>query len=310
MREIPLVVITEREDAATTVECLAAGADDTIVRSPDLELLRARLRAQLRRRQLESERRRYQQELLHRELEVAQARAASELAEARAVLISQLEDKNRELEAFSYSVSHDLRAPLRAIMGFSAAMERDCAETLGEKGQFYLGRVLKAGERMGLLIDDLLALASISTAHLDLRRCSLSEMAAQVVDDLRAAHPERQVEVEIQGGLEVRADARLLQILLENLLSNAWKYTGQQAQAHISLSSPAPGQFVIRDNGAGFDMASAEKLFSPFQRLHSSSEFEGTGVGLATVQRVVSRHAGKIWAEASKGEGAAFYFSL
>ena len=310
IREIPLVVITEREDAATTVECLAAGADDTIVRSHDLGLLRARLRAQLRRRQLESERRRYQQELLHRELEAAQARAASELAEARAVLISQLEDKNRELEAFSYSVSHDLRAPLRAIMGFSAAMERDCAETLGEKGQFYLGRVLKAGERMGLLIDDLLALASISTAHLDLRRCSLSDMAAQVVDDLRAAHPERQVEVEIQGGLEVRADARLLQILLENLLSNAWKYTGQQAQAHISLSSPAPGQFVIRDNGAGFDMASAEKLFSPFQRLHSSSEFEGTGVGLATVQRVVSRHAGKIWAEASKGEGAAFYFSL
>lgn len=310
MREIPLVIITEREDAELTVECLAAGADDTIVRSHDLDLLRARLRAQLRRRQLESERRRYQQEMLQKELEAAQTLAASELADARAVLISQLEDKNRELEAFSYSVSHDLRAPLRAIMGFSAALERDCSETMGEKGHFYLTRVLKAGERMGLLIDDLLALASISTAHLDLRRCSLSDLARQVIDDLRAAHPERQVEVEIEPDLEVHADGRLLKILLENLLGNAWKYTSQREAAHIHLARPAPGQFCIRDNGAGFDMASAEKLFAPFQRLHSASEFEGTGVGLATVQRVVSRHGGKIWAEATPGEGAAFYFQL
>ncbi|MBS2033469.1 response regulator [bacterium] len=310
IREIPLVILTEREDAATTVACLAAGADDTIVRSQNLELLRARLRAQLRRRQLESERRRYQQELLHRELEAAQALAASQLAEARAVLIAQLEDKNRELEAFSYSVSHDLRAPLRAIVGFSAALERDCSESLGEKGQFYLSRVLKAGERMGLLIDDLLALANISTTSLELRLCGLSEMATQVVEDLRATQPERPVEVFIQEGLEVRADPRLLKILLENLLGNAWKYTGQQSQPRISLTCLEPGLFVVRDNGAGFDMASAGQLFAPFQRLHASSEFEGTGIGLATVQRIISRHSGKIWAEAAKGQGAAFFFSL
>lgn len=310
MRDIPLVIITDREDAVTTVDCLAAGADDTIVRSLDVDLLRARLRAQLRRRQLESERRRYQQEMLQKELEVAQARAASELAEARAVLIAQLEDKNRELEAFSYSVSHDLRAPLRAIMGFSAALERDCGETIGDKGKFYLDRVIKSGERMSLLIDDLLALASISTAHLDLRRCNLSEMARQVLDDLRAAHPDRAVEVEVEPNLEARADSRLLKILLENLLGNAWKYTGQRPDARIQFDRPAPNQFCIRDNGAGFDMASAEKLFAPFQRLHSASEFEGTGVGLATVQRVVSRHGGKIWAEATPGQGAAFFFRL
>ncbi|MBN9416666.1 hypothetical protein ABS71_21725 [bacterium SCN 62-11] len=310
LREIPLVIITDREDATTTVECLAAGADDTIVRSLDVELLRARLRAQLRRRQLESERRRYQQEMLQKELEVAQARAASELAEARAVLIGQLEEKNRELEAFSYSVSHDLRAPLRAILGFSAALERDCSETIGDKGKFYLDRVLKAGERMNLLIDDMLALASISTAHLDLRRCNVSEMAQQVVEDLRVAQPERQVEVVVETGLEARADVRLLKILLENLLGNAWKYTGQRPDARIEFSRAEAGPFCVRDNGAGFDMASAEKLFAPFQRLHSAAEFEGTGVGLATVQRVVSRHGGKIWAEAAPGQGAAFYFRL
>lgn len=310
LRDIPLMVVTEREEAETTVDCLAAGADDTIVRSSDLQLLRARLRAQLRRRQLESERRLVQQALLQKELDAAQRQAASQLAEARAVLIAQLEEKNRELEAFSYSVSHDLRAPLRAILGFSSAMDRECAETIGEKGNFFLSRILKAGERMNLLIDDMLALASISTAYLDLRNCDLSELCRQIVDDLRAAHPDRQVDVQASEGLKAVADPRLLKILLENLVGNAWKFTGHTEAARIEISSPSPGLFVIRDNGAGFDMAAAEKLFAPFQRLHSASQFEGTGVGLATVQRVVSRHGGKIWAESSPDQGAAFFFQL
>ena len=189
-------------------------------------------------------------------------------------------------------------------------MERDCAETIGEKGSFFLSRILKAGERMNLLIDDILALASISTAHLDLRQCDLSRLCRQIVDDLRAAHPARQVEVKASEELKVMADPRLLKILLENLIGNAWKFTGHTESARIEIFSPDSGLFVIRDNGAGFDMAAAEKLFAPFQRLHSASQFEGTGVGLATAQRVVSRHGGKIWAESSLGQGAAFFFQL
>ncbi|MBX3170533.1 MAG: response regulator [Candidatus Eremiobacteraeota bacterium] len=304
MRDIPLMVVTEREEAETTVACLAAGADDTIVRNSDLQLLRARLRAQLRRRQLESERRRVQQ------LEVAQRQAASQLAEARAVLIRQLEEKNRELEAFSYSVSHDLRAPLRAILGFSTTLQKDCAQAIGEKGNLLLSRILKSGQRMNLLIDDMLALARISTASLELRKCDLSDLCRQIVDDLRAAHPERHVEVIVENSLETVADLRMLKILLENLIGNAWKFTSRNPAARIEISSPSPELFLIRDNGAGFDLQSAEKLFTPFQRFHPSSQFEGTGVGLATVHRVISRHGGNIWAESNPDQGATFFFQL
>jgi len=304
LRDIPLMVVTERDEPETTVACLAEGADDTITRNSDLQLLRARLRAQLRRSQLEGERRRIQK------LEAAQRDAASQLAEARALLIRQLEEKNRELEAFSYSVSHDLRAPLRAILGFSSALQKDCAEAIGEKGNFLISRILKSGERMNLLIDDMLALARISTASLELLDCDLSDLCRHILDDLRAAHPERHVEVAIENSLQTRADPRMLKILLENLIGNAWKFTSRNPGARIEISSPSPDLFLVRDNGAGFDLQAAGKLFAPFQRFHPSSQFEGTGVGLATVHRVVSRHGGNIWAESNPDHGAAFFFQL
>jgi ligand-binding sensor domain-containing protein/signal transduction histidine kinase len=225
----------------------------------------------------------------------------------------QLETANKELEAFSYSVSHDLRAPLRSIDGFSRALQEDYADKLDDEGKDHLQRVRAASRKMDHLIDDMLRLSQINRAELSWGKVNLSEMAAQIGDELKRSEPQRQVEFRIAPDCVVRGDAALLRIALENILGNAWKYTGKQPQARIEFGSTqnAEGRvFFVRDNGCGFDMQFVHKLFNVFQRLHGESEFPGTGIGLASVQRAIHRHGGKVWIEGRLNEGATFYFSL
>jgi len=225
----------------------------------------------------------------------------------------ELERANNELEAFSYSVSHDLRTPLRAIDGFSQALIEDYAEKLDATGRNYLERVRVGAQRMGQLIDDLLKLSRVSRAPLTNESVDLSTMAANIMRELHANNPQRRVEVVIDPTLRAEGDPHLLCIVLENLLSNAWKYSGKREQAIIEfgrLDGTNVETFYIRDNGAGFDMAYANKLFGAFQRLHDAKEFPGTGVGLATVQRIIHRHGGSIWAEGEVDTGSVFYFTL
>ena len=227
---------------------------------------------------------------------------------------TQLEAVNKELESFSYSVSHDLRAPLRAIDGFSLAILEDYGTRLDEDGKSHLERIRTAVSRMGRLIDDMLNLARIARSEMVRDTLNLSKLAEDVVSDLRAADaPERKVSVSIVPDLIVSGDRNLLRIALHNLLGNAWKFTASRADASISFGRTTNGHepaFFVRDNGAGFDMRYADKLFGVFQRLHSDATYPGTGVGLATVQRIIMRHGGRIWAEAAPGHGATFYFVL
>jgi signal transduction histidine kinase len=220
-----------------------------------------------------------------------------------------LEAANRELEAFSYSASHDLRTPLRAIDGFSRMLLADYEDKLDLRAQHYLQRIRAGTQRMSALIDDLLSLARISRVPLKITDLDISAIAFEVASEIRKREPTRLTPIDIDRGLRARGDARLLRIALENLLGNAWKFTAKSPDAEISLSASGT-TFCVRDTGAGFDMAYAEKLFMPFQRLHGTHEFEGIGVGLATVQRIIQHHGGRIWAEGAVGEGAAFFFTL
>jgi signal transduction histidine kinase len=225
---------------------------------------------------------------------------------------AQLEAANKELDAFCHSVSHDLRAPLRAIRGFSAQLMAGHAEQLSAEGRAHLQRVSTAADRMSGLIDDLLNLSHITSADLRRERVNLSGMAHDVVETIRSADTQRCVEVTIAPDVEAYADRKLLRIVLENLLSNAWKFTRRRADAKIEfgLMPGSPGTFLVKDNGAGFDMEQARRLFGAFQRLHSAEDFEGTGVGLATVRRIILKHGGNIWAESAVDQGATFYFTL
>lgn len=228
-------------------------------------------------------------------------------------LNGELADANQELAAFCYSVSHDLRAPLRGIDGFTHVLEEDYGDKLDDAGRGYLARVRAAAQRMGGLIDDLLKLSKITRAEMQPRFVDLSALAREVADALQRREPQRQVRWEIADGLSAQGDPQLLRVALENLLGNAWKFTGKRAEAVIEFGrQERDGQtvFCVRDNGAGFDMAYAKHLFGAFQRMHSTAEFEGTGIGLATVQRVLHRHGGRVWAEAGVDKGAAFYFNL
>ena len=225
----------------------------------------------------------------------------------------QLETANRELEAFSYSVSHDLRAPLRSIDGFSQAVMEDCADKLGETGHRDFQRIRAAAKRMNLLIDDLLALARVARQPMVRQAVDLTVMAGEIIQELRDLYPERQVDVVIPDGLHAAGDPHLLKIVLQNLLSNAWKYTRKKSGARIEFGTTASDGgpcFFIGDNGAGFDMAYASKLFGAFQRFHTEGEFEGTGVGLATVRRILARHGGRVWADAAVDRGATFFFTI
>ncbi len=217
---------------------------------------------------------------------------------------------NRELEAFSYSVSHDLRAPLRAVAGFSQALEEECGGSLSEQGQEYLARTRAAAERMARLIDGLLDLARLGRAGMRVERVDISSMAPAILHELQQHEPERGVECVVAEGVFANADAQLIRVVLDNLLRNAWKFTARAKEPRIELGQDLSGAYFVKDNGTGFDMAYAAKLFGVFQRLHSDSEFPGTGVGLATVQRVVRLHNGQVRAEAAPGRGATFSFTL
>lgn len=222
-----------------------------------------------------------------------------------------LRASNQELEAFSYSVSHDLRAPLGAIGGFSQALAGKLEGQLDERSRHYLARIQAGVEKMEQLIDALLSLARVVRAPVEYAAVDLSDLARETFDALQAATPERRAELVVQPALTAFGDGRLLRALLDNLLGNAWKFTAQKPDARIEVGQQGPdGAFFVRDNGVGFDMAYAHKLFAPFQRLHSDKEFAGTGIGLATVQRIVTRHQGRVWAESRPGEGATFYFTL
>jgi PAS domain S-box-containing protein len=222
----------------------------------------------------------------------------------------ELDAANKELEAFTYSVSHDLRAPLRAIDGFSRMLEERHAGALGGEARDYLQRVRAAARRMGQLIEDLIAFSRIGRAALHKRAVDLSALARLVAKELEAGAPERRVEWRLAEGLAAHADPGLARVVLENLLGNAWKYTGKTPRALIEFGRTAAGEFMVRDNGAGFDPAHADGLFQPFRRLHALEEFEGTGIGLATVRRIVERHGGRVRGEGAVGAGAAFYFTL
>ncbi|MCX5848733.1 MAG: PAS domain S-box protein [Deltaproteobacteria bacterium] len=226
---------------------------------------------------------------------------------------NELESSNTELESFSYSVSHDLRAPLRTIDGFSRALLEDCADKLNSQGKEYLTRITAAARRMGLLIEDLLKLSRITRMEMNIGTVNLTQIARSVINELQSTEPQRHVKVTITNNLEDKADSRLIRIAIENLLENAWKFTRKNTEAVIEFGSEkreGENVYFIRDNGAGFDMAYAGNLFAPFQRLHTEDEYPGTGIGLATVSRVIHRHGGNVWAEGQTDKGATFYFTL
>jgi light-regulated signal transduction histidine kinase (bacteriophytochrome) len=279
---VPVILLSARAGEESAIAGLDAGSDDYLVKPFSARELLARVRTHV------------------------------ELARVRRAWIAELERANHELDAFSSSVSHDLRAPLRAIDGFSRFLAEDYATILDERGQGYVDCISANVQHMSTLIDDLLNLARIARATVAAGPVDLSALAVTIIGDLRLAHSDRAVAVDIAPDLTAIGDRRLLNIALVNLLGNAWKYTGRTAAPRIEVGShPATEPtFYVRDNGAGFDMAYARRLFQPFQRLHGPDEFEGTGIGLATVERVIARHGGHIWAEAAVGHGATFFFSL
>lgn len=418
-RDIPLLMLSARDDRTALIEGMNAGADDYIAKTADFDVLKARLRAQLRRKHFEDENRRIHEQLVKRETEARFQRlmhssiigivlgdVGGHLTDANDAFLSMLgytradleagalrwneltppewrdrvaaaihelrqtgsispyeqeffhkdgtrlpvvlglvltdgtdavvgfvldrteqkaaqeklskyalalEGANRELESFSYSVAHDLRAPLRSIDGFSRVLWEDYGERLDDEGKKYIRFVRESAQHMGHLIDDLLELSRITRSELRRERVSLSALARATIARLQQREPDRRVAVAIRDDLVAEGDPRLLGVVFDNLLANAWKFTSKRDQAQIEVGQIAVnGQrsYFVRDNGAGFDMAFANKLFGVFQRLHAATDFEGTGVGLATVQRIVNRHGGRIWAESEVNKGATFYFVL
>jgi two-component system NtrC family sensor kinase len=313
VRDVPLIMLTAIEDRESMIEGLNLGADDYISKSSEFDVLKVRVRAQIRRKQFEDEHRRVREKVLQSEVVATEERAARKIAETRADAIGQLERKNEELEAFSYAVSHDLRAPLRGIDGFSHALLEEYGELLDERGRGFLKRVRSGTQRMGDLIDGLLELSRVGRTDLRRDRTDLSEVAREVAEELRQRDPTRDVVLIVQDGLSAEADRRLMHVVLDNLLGNAWKFTAKVAAPRIEFGAELRGGapvYFVRDNGAGFDMTLAAKLFVPFQRLHSERDFPGTGVGLATVHRVLDRHGGRVWAEAAVDRGATLFFTL
>jgi two-component system, sensor histidine kinase and response regulator len=307
-RHTPILFLTAADTTQTqAVRGYAVGAVDYLVKPVVPEFVRSKVAVFVELAK--------KNELLRRQaaLLAQSEQAALELAEARAELVRDLEHKNRELESFSYAVSHDLRAPLRRIDSFSRAVLESQGERLDEVGQKFLGRVREASQQMSQLIDDVLYLSRVTRAELRDHEVDLSELAGLILSRLQEAEPARRAELKIRPGVVVSGDGQLLRIALENLLQNAWKFTAKEPEARIEFgvtqTSGEPTYF-IRDNGAGFDMTYAARLFGPFQRLHSQDEFSGSGIGLATVQRIIHRHGGKVWAEGLVGQGATFYFTL
>jgi two-component system NtrC family sensor kinase len=312
LREVPQVadlplVMTGAEERM--LDCLAAGADD-YVRDTDVpEGLRVHVRAQIRRKQSHDDARRIREELMRRELDAAEERAARQLAETRAALVEELEWRNRELEAFSGSVSHDLRGPLQVISSFAEHMLEEDEEPLGEKTRYRLTRVHAAAMRMADLVESLLILARASRGDLRRELFDMTTTARQVISDVAARDPERQVSFTVREGMTADADEGLVRVILENLINNAVKFTRKVDRPVVEVGAD-DGRFYVRDNGAGFPADQAGQLFRPFARLHDARDFPGTGIGLTTVHRAVERHGGEIWAESQEGRGATFWFTL
>jgi len=282
-RNLPIILLSARAGEEASIEGLDAGADDYLTKPFSTRELLVRVRTHL------------------------------ELARTRRQWARELEQINRELESFSSSVSHDLRGPLRSISGFASLLADEYRDKLDDTGRKYLDYVIGSTHRMSELVEDLLELARVARAPLKRGAVDLSALSRRVMEELRKRDPRRHCIVDIAAGLRGEADPRLVTIVLENLLANAWKFSSKRADARIWVGSEEQDGttvFYVRDNGAGFDMEQAHRLFSPFQRLHGENEFEGTGVGLATVQRIIARHGGRVWAEAVEGEGATFFFTL
>jgi two-component system sensor histidine kinase/response regulator len=307
-RHTPILFLTAADTSqAQAVRGYAVGAVDYLVKPVLPEFVRSKVAVFVELAK--------KTELLRRQTEllVQSEQAALELAETRAELVRDLEHKNRELESFSYAVSHDLRAPLRRIDSFSRAVLESQGERLEETGRRFLQRVREASQQMAELIDDVLYLSKVSRADLRDHDVDLSALAMLVLERLREGDPDRSVEMRVRPGVVVTGDGQLLKIALENLLQNAWKFTSKQPSARIEFGLTNVGgepTYFVRDNGAGFDMTYAGRLFGPFQRLHSQKEYPGSGIGLATVQRIIHRHGGQIWAEGLIGQGATFQFTL
>ena len=314
-REVPIIFLTaatNSEDSA--LRGYGSGAVDFLFKPVTPSILRSKVRVFL--------------ELYNSRRQIADAKAALErtnvelrnLAEEKAALAERfrlaneaIELVNRELESFSYSVSHDLRAPLRRIDGFSQAILEDCGSALDEEGKAYVQRIRESTKGMAQLIEDLMGLARVTREVMRPSDVDLTALAYRIAQRLQAETPGRKVRFVIQEGVQASGDARLLAVVLENLLGNAFKFTSKKEAAEIAFGSTkykGHDAYFVRDDGAGFDMASAQKLFGAFQRLHAATDFEGTGIGLATVLRIIRRHGGRVWAEGKVDEGACIYFSL
>ena len=307
-RHTPIIFLTAAEKSETqAVRGYAVGAVDYLIKPVVPEFVRSKVSVFVELAK--------KTELLRRQARLLQEgeQEARELASARADLVRDLEHKNRELESFSYAVSHDLRAPLRRIESFARALTESQAERLDATGVRFLDRIGEASRQMSQLIDDVLHLSRLTRAELRDQELDLSAIVTMIVERLKESDPSRTVEARIRPGVTAVGDAQLLRIALENLLENAWKFTGKQPQARIEFGvTNIAGEptFFVRDNGAGFDMSYVERLFGPFQRLHLTSEFPGTGIGLATVQRIIHRHGGRVWGEGTVGLGATFHFTI
>ena len=286
-REVPIIFVTAMYPTdESALRGYGTGAFDFLFKPMNPDILRAKVRVFL-------------------DLFLSRRRLREEIAAHKQTL--------HELEAFSYSVSHDLRAPLRPLDGFSQMLLASYGDKLDAQGQHYLQRIRLAAQRMDQLIGDLLRLSQLSKKPSMRAGVDLSELVAEIFDELRAADPAREVELVAEPGVLVNCDRGLLRIALENLLRNAWKFTQKGAHGRIEFGRRSEGRatvYFVRDDGVGFDPAFAHKLFRPFQRLHRAADFEGTGIGLAIVERIVSRHDGQIWAESTPGQGATFSFTL
>ncbi|GIM93130.1 response regulator [Paractinoplanes toevensis] len=305
--ETPVVMTGENDD--DMLACLAAGADDYVRSGAGSEALRAHVRTQIRRKQSHDESRRIREELMRRELDAAEERSARQLAETRASLVEELEWRNRELEAFSGSVSHDLRGPLQVISSFAEHMMDDDEDPLSPEARRKLSRIQAAALRMADLVESLLILARASRGELRREEFDLTATTWQVIADVEARDPARKVTYRVHENMTVDADEGLVRVILENLINNAVKFTGKVDRPAVEIGS-APEGFYVRDNGAGFPAGQAGELFRPFARLHKAEDFPGTGIGLTTVHRAVERHGGEIWADGENGQGATFWFTL
>ncbi|HEV8124409.1 MAG TPA: response regulator [Gemmatimonadales bacterium] len=307
-RDTPIIFLTAADRSQTeAVRGYAVGAVDYLVKPVVPEFVRSKVAVFVELAKKNALLRR-QAELL-RESE----QAARDLAETRAALVRDLEHKNAELETFSYAVSHDLRAPLRRIDSFSRAIVESQAERLDPQGRHFLERVREASQQMAQLIDDVLYLSRVTRAELREHDVDLSGLVTLLLDRMQEAEPDRKVEAKVRPGLTASGDGQLLRIALQNLLENAWKFSSREPVTRIEFGTtnlPGESAYFVRDNGAGFNMAYADRLFGPFQRLHPSTDFPGSGIGLATVQRIIHRHGGRIWGEGLEGQGATFHFTL